>query len=45
MPRGVVIAKDVTELHSANNPHHQTALSEKVEVITGRFDTLTVTIC
>ena len=38
--KGVVIAKDVAELHSAsNNLTKQTALSEKGEVINGRGDT------
>jgi hypothetical protein len=37
--KGVVIAKDVTELHGANNLIKQTALSEKGEVINGRGDT------
>jgi hypothetical protein len=37
--KGVVIAKDVAELHGANNLTKQTALSEKGEVINGRFDT------
>jgi hypothetical protein len=37
--KGVVIAKDVTELHGANNLTKQTALSEKGEVINGRGDT------
>jgi hypothetical protein len=38
--KGVVIAKDVTDLHSAsNNLTKQTALSEKGEVINGRGDT------
>jgi hypothetical protein len=38
--RGVVIAKDVAELHSGgNNLTKQTALSEKGEVINGRGDT------
>lgn len=38
--KGVVVAKDVTELHSAaNNLTKQTALSEKGEVINGRGDT------
>ncbi|CAL78718.1 conserved hypothetical protein; putative signal peptide; putative C-type lectin-like [Bradyrhizobium sp. ORS 278] len=38
--KGVVIARDVTELHSAsNNLSKQTALSEKGEVINGRGDT------
>ena len=38
--KGVVIAKDVADLHSAsNNLNKQTALSEKGEVINGRGDT------
>ena len=38
--KGVVIAKDVAELHSAsNNLTKQTALSEKGDVINGRGDT------
>ena len=38
--KGVVIAKDVAELHSAsNNLTKQSALSEKGEVINGRGDT------
>jgi hypothetical protein len=38
--RGVVIAKDVAELHSGgNNLTKQTALSEKGEVMNGRGDT------
>src|SRR5260370_25520486 len=38
--KGVVIAKDVAELHSGgNNLTKQTALSEKGEVINGRGDT------
>ena len=38
--KGVVIAKDVAELHGAsNNLSKQTALSEKGEVINGRGDT------
>jgi hypothetical protein len=37
--KGVVIAKDVTELHGANNLTKQTALSEKGDVINGRGDT------
>ena len=37
--KGVVIARDVAELHSANNLTKQTALSEKGEVINGRGDT------
>jgi hypothetical protein len=37
--KGVVIAKDVAELHGANNLTKQTALSEKGDVINGRGDT------
>lgn len=38
--KGVVVAKDVADLHSANNNlTKQTALSEKGEVINGRGDT------
>ncbi|MBH5401931.1 lectin [Bradyrhizobium sp. CNPSo 4010] len=37
--KGTVIAKDVAELHGANNLTKQTALSEKGEVINGRGDT------
>jgi hypothetical protein len=37
--KGVVIAKDVAELHGANNVTKQTALSEKGDVINGRGDT------
>jgi hypothetical protein len=38
--KGVVVAKDVAELHSAgNNLTKQTSLSEKGEVINGRGDT------
>jgi hypothetical protein len=36
--KGVVIAKDVAELHAANNLTKQTALSEKGDVINGRGD-------
>jgi hypothetical protein len=36
--KGVVIAKNVTELHGTNNLTKQTALSEKGEVIKGRGD-------
>jgi hypothetical protein len=36
--KGVVIAKDVAELHGTNNLTKQTALSEKGEVIKGRGD-------
>jgi hypothetical protein len=37
--KGVVIAKDLKELHGANGLTKQTALSEKGEVINGRGDT------
>jgi hypothetical protein len=37
--KGVVIAKDVAELHGANGLTKQTALSEKGEIINGRGDT------
>jgi hypothetical protein len=37
--KGVVIAKDVAELHGTNNITKQNALSEKGEVINGRGDT------
>jgi hypothetical protein len=37
--KGVVIAKDVAELHGNNNLTKQTALNEKGEVINGRGDT------
>jgi hypothetical protein len=37
--KGVVIAKDVAELHGANNLTKQTALTEKGEVVKGRGDT------
>ncbi|MGL4289078.1 MAG: hypothetical protein ACRCVA_22195 [Phreatobacter sp.] len=37
--RGVVIAKDVAELHGTNNLNKQTALTEKGEVVNGRGDT------
>jgi hypothetical protein len=37
--KGVVIAKDVEELHGTNNLTKQTALSEKGDVINGRGDT------
>jgi len=37
--KGVVIAKDVAELHGTNNLNKQTALSEKGDVISGRGDT------
>jgi hypothetical protein len=37
--KGVVIAKDVDELHGTNNLNKQTALSEKGEPVNGRGDT------
>ena len=37
--KGVVIAKDVAELHGQNNLTKQTALNEKGEVVNGRGDT------
>ena len=37
--KGTVIAKDVAELHGANNLTKQTALNEKGEVVNGRGDT------
>jgi hypothetical protein len=37
--KGVVIAKDVAELHSTNNLNKQTALSEKGDVINDNDDT------
>lgn len=37
--KGVVIAKDVAELHGANNLTKQTGLSEKGDVTNGRGDT------
>ena len=37
--KGVVVAKDVADLHGANNLTKQTALSEKGDVINGRGDT------
>ncbi len=37
--KGVVVAKDVAELHGTNNLTKQTALSEKGEVVNGRGDT------
>jgi hypothetical protein len=36
--KGVVIAKDLAELHGANNLNKQTALTEKGEVVNGRGD-------
>src|SRR6266446_1474861 len=37
--KGVVIAKDATELHGTNNITKQTALTEKGEMVNGRGDT------
>lgn len=37
--KGVIIAKDVAELHGANNLTKQTALNEKGGVVNGRGDT------
>ena len=37
--KGVVIAKNVTELHGANNLTKRTALTEKGDVVNGRGDT------
>jgi hypothetical protein len=37
--KGVVIAKDVSELHGQNNVTKQTALTEKGDVVNGRGDT------
>ena len=37
--KGVVIARNVDELHGANNLNKETALNEKGEVVTGRGDT------
>ena len=37
--KGVVVAKDVTELHGSNNLGKQTALTEKGDVVNGRGDT------
>src|SRR6202043_3527801 len=37
--KGVVVAKDVAELHGTNNLTKQTALTEKGEVNNGRGDT------
>lgn len=36
--KGVVIAKNLAELHGANNLTKQTALTEKGEVVNGRWD-------
>src|SRR3989454_3855321 len=37
--KGVVIARDVAELHGNNNINKQTALTEKGDVVNGRGDT------
>jgi hypothetical protein len=37
--KGVVVAKDIDELHGNNNLTKQTALTEKGEVVNGRGDT------
>jgi hypothetical protein len=37
--KGVVVAKDINELHGNNNLTKQTALTEKGEVVNGRGDT------
>ena len=37
--KGVVVAKDVAELHGQNNITKQTALTEKGDVVNGRGDT------
>jgi hypothetical protein len=37
--KGVVVAKDLDELHGANNLTKQTALSEKGDIVNGRGDT------
>jgi hypothetical protein len=37
--KGVVVAKDIAELHGQNNLTKQTSLSEKGDVINGRGDT------
>jgi hypothetical protein len=37
--KGVVVAKDVADLHGGNNLTKQTALNEKGEVVNGRGDT------
>jgi len=36
--KGVIVAKDIAELHGTNNLNKQTALTEKGEVVTGRGD-------
>jgi hypothetical protein len=37
--KGIIIAKDVAELHGQNNINKQTALTEKGETVNGRVDT------
>jgi hypothetical protein len=37
--KGVVIAKDVDELHGSNNLNKETALTEKGDIVNGRGDT------
>src|SRR5207302_5812788 len=37
--KGVVVAKDLDELHGANNLTKQTALTEKGDIVNGRGDT------
>ena len=37
--KGVVVAKNVAELHGTNNLNKQTALTEKGEIVNGRGDT------
>src|SRR6266849_9271451 len=37
--KGVVIARDVAELHGNNNLNKQTALTEKGDIVNGRGDT------
>ena len=43
--KDIVIAKDVVELHGANNLTKQTALTEKGEVNNGRGDRPNATTC
>src|SRR5213078_3528888 len=37
--KGIIVAKDVAELHGTNNIDKQTALTEKGETVNGRGDT------
>src|SRR5262249_14350563 len=37
--KGIIIAKDLAELHGANNINKQTALTEKGDTVNGRGDT------